>query len=189
MFLLTAICGLLAVCFVLLPSIERTKFSPRSAMCVLLGYSPEHKGYRCYDPISRRFRISHHVTFLEDVPYYSSSSPDLHFLQRPDPVLSQASVPFSIMLPGVIPSPVPPPPASSASPSGSVDSESTSAPLDSSSGSHSLVSVPPSPVDDPADAAPRRPPDRFVFSTVHTYTPLFQSFLAVILSSGALVIS
>ena len=67
------------VCFVLLLSIERTKLSPRSAMCVLRGYSPEHKGYRCYDSVSRRPRISCYVTFLEDVPYYSSSSPDLHY--------------------------------------------------------------------------------------------------------------
>ena len=73
------------------------------------------------------------------------------------------------------------------SPSRSVDSKFASTPLDSSSGSYSLVPVPPSPVDDPADAAPRRypdrprrPPDRFAFSTVHTYTSLFQSFLAVI---------
>ena len=164
MFLLTAICGLLAVCFVLLPSIERTKFSPRSAMCVLLSYSPEHKGYHCYDPVSRRLRISRHVTFLEDTPYYSSSSQDLHFLQRPDPVS------FSVVLPGAVPFPVPPPPASSASPSRSADSESATVPLDSSSGSHSLVSVPPSPVNDSVDAAlhcypdrPRRPPNRFVF--------------------------
>ena len=108
-------------------------------------------------------------------------------MQHPDPLPSQDSVSFFIVLPGVVPFPIPPPPASSASPSGSVDSESASAPLDSSSGSHSLVSVPPSPVDDPANAAPHRyldrprhPPDRFAFSTVHSYTPLFQTFLAVI---------
>ena len=33
------------VCFVLLPSIERSKLSPRSAMCIFLGYSPKHKDY------------------------------------------------------------------------------------------------------------------------------------------------
>ena len=174
MFLLMATYELLVVCFVLLLSIERTKLSPRSAMCVFLDYSSEQKGYRCYDPVPRRLRISRHVTFLKDTPYYSSSSQDLHFLQRPDPLPSPDSVPFSIMLPGAVPSLVPPPPASSASLSGSVDSESAFVALDRSSSSHSLVPVPPSPVDDPADAAPRRypdrprRPDRFAFSTVHS---------------------
>ena len=49
------------------------------------------------------------------------------------------------------------------------------------------MSVPPSPVDDPAAIASRRypdrprcPPDRFVFSTIHSYTPQFQIFLAAI---------
>ena len=179
------------VCFVLLPSIERTKLSPRSAMCVFLGYSPEHKGYRCYDPASRRLRISRHVTFLEDTPYYSSSAQDLTFLQRPDSSTVQDPVSSSIVLPGASPPPslptttstTQPSPAttqSSAVPPESVASESASA--DASSGSPSLTPVPSSPVDVPA--APRRypdrPPDRFAFSTVHTYTPLFQSFLAAI---------
>ena len=111
------------ICFVLLPSIERIKLSPRSAMCVFFGYNSEHKGYRCYDPVSRRLRISHHVTFLEDTSYYSSSSQDLLFMQRPDPLPSQRpdplpsqdSVSFSIVLPGVVPFLIPPPPASSVS--------------------------------------------------------------------------
>ena len=106
-------------------------------------------------------------------------------MQRPDPLPSQDSVPFSIVLPGAVPSPVSSPLASSVSPSGSVDSESASAPPGSFHGSSSLVPVPPSLVDGPATVAPRRysdrprrPPDRFAFSTVHSYTPLFQTFMA-----------
>ncbi|GFS44208.1 hypothetical protein Acr_00g0089110 [Actinidia rufa] len=32
-------------------------------------YGIEHKGYRCYDPISKRLRISRHVEFWEDVKF------------------------------------------------------------------------------------------------------------------------
>ena len=49
----------------LLPPHERTKLEPRSRLCCFLGYGIEHKGYRCYDPISKRLRISWHVTFWE----------------------------------------------------------------------------------------------------------------------------
>jgi transposase InsO family protein len=45
-------------CFVLLPPHERTKLEPRSRLCCFLRYGIEHKGYRCYDPISKRLRIS-----------------------------------------------------------------------------------------------------------------------------------
>ena len=50
-------------CFVLLQPHEHFKLEPRSRLCCLLGYEIEHKGYRCWDPISQRLRISCHVVF------------------------------------------------------------------------------------------------------------------------------
>jgi hypothetical protein len=51
------------VCFVSLPSHERNKLKPRSRVCCFLGYGISQKGFRCYDPISRRLHISCHVEF------------------------------------------------------------------------------------------------------------------------------
>ncbi|CAN1245557.1 Retrovirus-related Pol polyprotein from transposon RE1 [Linum grandiflorum] len=59
------------VCFVLLPPQERTKLTTKTARCVFLGYSDNHKGYMCYDPALRRMRIAYHVLFLEDLYYYA----------------------------------------------------------------------------------------------------------------------
>jgi hypothetical protein len=41
------------------------KLAPRSSFCVLLGYSENHKGYRCLDLASNRLIISRHVIFDE----------------------------------------------------------------------------------------------------------------------------
>ena len=58
------------------------KLAPRSTRCVFLGYSPDHKGYRCFDLTSCRVLISRHVVFDEsDCPYSTSSTPS------PDPEL------------------------------------------------------------------------------------------------------
>jgi hypothetical protein len=54
-----------STCFVLFQSHECNKLEPRSRLCYFLGYGVEQKGYRCYDPVSRRLRISRRVVFWE----------------------------------------------------------------------------------------------------------------------------
>lgn len=56
--------------FVLWLHSERTKFFPKSALCVVLGYGISQKGYRCYDQTSQILYASPHVTFLEHIPFY-----------------------------------------------------------------------------------------------------------------------
>jgi hypothetical protein len=65
------------------------KLSPRSTRCVFLGYSPDHKAYRCLDLASHCIIvISRHVIFDEDVFSLAGSSPpiDLDSLLETDPV-------------------------------------------------------------------------------------------------------
>ncbi|KAL4018723.1 hypothetical protein IC575_022343 [Cucumis melo] len=61
-------------CFVLLQPHEHTKLEPRARLCCFLGYGTEHKGFRCWDPLSNRLRISRHVTFWEHTMFSRLSS-------------------------------------------------------------------------------------------------------------------
>jgi hypothetical protein len=58
------------------------KLAPRSTRCVFLGYSSDHKGYRCLNFSTNRLIISRHVVFDEDnFPLAAPPNPtDLDFL-------------------------------------------------------------------------------------------------------------
>ena len=58
------------VCFVLLQGHERNKLQSRSRLCCFLWYGIDQKGYRCYDPISKRLRVSRHEVFWENKMFY-----------------------------------------------------------------------------------------------------------------------
>lgn len=53
------------VVYVHLHPYQRTKLEPRALKCIFVGYGITQKGYKCYDPFSRRFYISMDVIFHE----------------------------------------------------------------------------------------------------------------------------
>ncbi|KAA8550319.1 hypothetical protein F0562_002003 [Nyssa sinensis] len=79
------------VCFVTLPSHERTKLEPRSRVCCLIGYGLTQKGYRCYNPIAKRLRISRHVEFWEH-KMFTSISPFLQSSISYAPIFTDPSI-------------------------------------------------------------------------------------------------
>src|SRR3954471_21887462 len=70
------------------------KLAPRSLPYVFLGYSDEHKGYRCFDPVSGRIHISRHVTFVEhSFPFATHTSPHDSVSTDPSPSTRSSTSP------------------------------------------------------------------------------------------------
>jgi hypothetical protein len=105
------------VCYVLLTPREHTKLAAQSIECVFLVYSIEYKGYRCWDPIARRLRISQDAVFDESHPFYprptTNASPvcsvdPLSFLLFPDAPPASVPIPRSTLPSSVSSSESPP---------------------------------------------------------------------------------
>ncbi|PKU61722.1 Pentatricopeptide repeat-containing protein [Dendrobium catenatum] len=80
------------LCFPWLQPYTPHKLTPRSLPCIFLGYSPHHKGYRCFHLPTNKLYISRHVKFLEQQFTFSSTSPPP--IQSP-----RAYIPPSLLLP------------------------------------------------------------------------------------------
>ena len=63
-----------------IPKSLRTKLDPCAKRCVFIGYSDLQKGYRCYDPHTKKLYVTLDVSFHELEPYYSGGVSD-HSLQ------------------------------------------------------------------------------------------------------------
>jgi hypothetical protein len=82
-----------------------TKLAPHSCRCVFLGYSSNHKGYRCLDLTMNHLLISRHVIFGESsFPFASSDPPpdDLDSLFLSSPVICPIAPPYPSYIPGTL---------------------------------------------------------------------------------------
>jgi len=62
-----------SVAYVHIHSQNRGKLDPRALKCVFIGYSPTQKGYKCYQPSSKKFFVSADVTFDESESFFGHS--------------------------------------------------------------------------------------------------------------------
>ena len=53
------------------PDDLHTKLNPKAEKFIFIGYSLEKKGYRCYNPVTQKLRVSTDVVFNEMSTWYS----------------------------------------------------------------------------------------------------------------------
>ena len=102
-------------CYPNLSATTPHKLAPRSTLCAFLGYSPDHKGYRCLDLTTNRVIVSRHVVFDETTFPFSHSRPSPPLLEL-DFLTDDDTLPVS-PLPAGTPEaagPLPPPPSTRA---------------------------------------------------------------------------
>ena len=63
-----------SIAYVPVPTEKRRKLDTKAEKCILVGYSDEQKGYKCYNPRSKQARVSRDVVFDESASWYLSNT-------------------------------------------------------------------------------------------------------------------
>ncbi len=58
------------IAYLHVPDEKRSKLNPKAEKCVFIGYSLKQKGYRCFNPSTRKLQVSKDVVFDEMVSRY-----------------------------------------------------------------------------------------------------------------------
>ena len=82
-----------SIAYVHVPNEKRRKLDPKSEKCVLVGYSYEQKGYKCYNPPTKKVRVNRDVVFNESASWYLPSTPDLNSSLSFEVEVSEAEMP------------------------------------------------------------------------------------------------
>jgi transposase InsO family protein len=100
-------------CYPLLRPYLPNKLTFKSKQCIFIGFSPNHKGYKCFDPVSQRVYLSRHVVFDETLFPAAQRSLSSIYPQNNMPNVS----PAVIQLPDISSTfPIPPTPPTSTPP-------------------------------------------------------------------------
>ena len=66
---------------------KQDKLDYTSVKTIFLGYSSQKKGFKCYDPIDKKFYISRDITFQENEPYYKEKKTNMKTIFKNHPIV------------------------------------------------------------------------------------------------------
>jgi hypothetical protein len=82
-----------SITYVHIPKEKRRKLDAKAKKCILVGYSNEQKGYKCYNPQTKQTCVSHDVVFDECVSWYLPPAPQPDSNPSSDEDVSEAEMP------------------------------------------------------------------------------------------------
>ena len=60
-----------SIAYLYIPDEKRQKLDPKSEKCIHVGYSPEQKRSKCFNPSTQKVRVSRDVVFDESASWYA----------------------------------------------------------------------------------------------------------------------
>ena len=82
-----------SIAYVHVPKEKRRKLDAKAEKCILVSYSDEQKGYKCYNPRTKQARVSRDVVVDESASWYLPPTLDLNSNPSSDDEVSEAEMP------------------------------------------------------------------------------------------------